>query len=150
MTQSAKYPLAVEKMTMAFEHAFETSALVGLSKSSAEDPDLYSVVIFADGKTTKRFETGEVLSYPVETWLEAANVSLTAKNAQVRPDDTGRKPPLRTSGVNVIVDIAYTNINLESGRAEVGKTSVHAHVTLTQKAGTWAGAGGARPESARA
>ena len=49
VTEQAKYPLAVEEMNMAFEHAFETTPKVGMSMVSSDNDDMYSDVIFGNG-----------------------------------------------------------------------------------------------------
>ena len=40
-------------------------------------------------------------------WLDAANTSLDSTNKAVSPDDSGVHPVLRTSGVNVKINIEY-------------------------------------------
>jgi hypothetical protein len=140
--QRPVYPLAVEEMALVFEHSFDTT-LVGLSGSSAEatgGDDLYSNVFFANG-TARHFASGRVLRLPVADWLAAANVSLDEINGAVRADSSGAYPRMRTSGVNIKVQIEYSNIDKATGRAILGQTQVHADVTLQAENGTWTGAG---------
>ena len=147
VTQRAVYPLAVEEMGLALEHAFDTT-IIGLSASSAErveegesDPNaMYSLVHFGNG-TSQRFEAGQVVRLPLADWLRAANVTLWEKNENVSPDPTGAFPPMRTTGVNVKVSIVYTNADPQSRRAVPGKTQVHADISLSAEAGTWTGVG---------
>ena len=155
VTQRAVYPLLVEEMKLAFEHAFDTSAAMGLRGSSADrlyakatgieqptvDEDgLWSVVLFNNG-TQVRFEAGEVVRLPITEWLQAANTSLDQINEAVSPDDKGARPVMRTSGVNVKIGIEYSNLDPLTNRAVPGKTSVHATIRAVSEYGTWTGAG---------
>ena len=155
VTQRAVYPLLVEEMFLAFEHSFDTSAAMGIRGSSADrayakltgqeqptvDEDgLWSIVVFDNG-TQVRFNPGQVLRLRLTEWLDAANTSLDSLNRAVSPDDGGAHPVLRTSGVNVKINIQYTNLDPVTERAVPGKTSVHATVRVRSEYGTWTGAG---------
>ena len=142
------YPLAVEEMQMAFEHAYATSSDFDWKGSSA-DPSvgadgLFSLVHYANG-TKRRYEAGQVLLGTLDEWLAAANVSLEDANTAVPPDSLGRRPPRRSTGVNIRVDIEYTNRDVLSGRPSFdsapGKRGTHADITFRAETGTWTGVG---------
>ena len=140
VTQQAIFPIAVEDMDMAYEHAYATSQMVGMRGSSADASDLYSLILFGNGSQV-RFEARQTIRLSVRDWLAAANVSLDAINYQVNADESGSHPSVRTTGAKVNVEIEYSNIDPVTGRAVPGKTSVHANVRLAQEAGTWTSAG---------
>ena len=140
VTQKPIFPLAVEDMVLAYEHAYQTSQVVGMRGSSADSPDLYSLIMFGNGSQV-RFEAGRTIRLPVRDWLSSANVSLDALNYDVPVDSTGAHPPIRTTGAKVNIEIEYSNIDPETGRAVPGKLSVHANVRTTQEGGTWTSAG---------
>jgi len=132
------FVLAVEEMGLVFEHAFFTSAAVGLQGSSAT---MYSEVFDTNGTILKRFTAGEVVRLPLTEWLSAANVSLNASNDLVLADDNGVHPRFRTTGINIKVNIEYTNADPNSKRAIPGKIDVHANIALSAEQGTWTGTG---------
>ena len=174
-TTRAVYALAVEHMTMSLEHAYDTSTAFGdWQGSSAQDvrahspeltlypridrfrsiptrdfsllalQDMVSNLIFANG-TTVTFAAGQALTLQLATWLKAANTSLEHLNAAVRADQSGIRPPLRTTGLNIRADIEYSNIDKATGRAIIGKRDVHADVTVRSEYGTWTGLGSEKP-----
>ena len=138
----AVFPLAVDEMLMAFEHAYATSADFDWKGSSADpaasDPGggLISRLHFPNG-TIRTFQAGELLVLPLAEWLTAANVSLDEVNPSVAPDALGRRPARRSTGVLVRVDIEYTNIDLATQRAVPGKRQIHAEVRLRVELATW-------------
>ena len=144
----AIYPLAVEEMSMAFEHAYATSTDFDWKGSSADptvgDDGLFSYVKLANG-TQRRYEAGEVIADTLAGWVKAANVSLDELNPAVPPDNLGRRPPRRSTGINIRVDIVYSNKDYLSGRpsfdAAPGKRGTHAEITLRAETGTWTGVG---------
>lgn len=141
-TVRSVYALAVDQLTMSLEHAYDTSESFGdWQGSSAEDGQgLKTNLDFGNG-TIRKFDAGEVLTLPLHEWLHAAHVDLDSSNRAVRRDDEGRLPPMRTTGVNVRVDIEYSNINKGTQRAVIGKREVHADVSLRTEYGTWTGLG---------
>ena len=144
----ALYPLAVEEMEMAFEHAYATTNNFGWLGSSADpnsgsvegEEGLYSNLKYGNG-TEQRFAPGAVLSLSIREWLKAANISLDEINPSVPADPSGRRAPRRSTGVNVRVDISYTNADRVTGRAVPGKRSMHADVSLRPELSTWTGVG---------
>ena len=153
VTQSAVYPLAVEEMLLGFAHSYDTSLLgwsgwstrkpkadddAARNSAAADEAGVYSVLQLADGSSV-RFEAGEPLEMRVADWLAAANVSLDARNLAVPVDGDGNLAPLRSTGVAVRVDIAYTNRDPLSGRAVIGARQVHADVSLRSEYSTWTG-----------
>ena len=68
-------------------------------------------------------------------------VSLDAANDAVPPDPAGRVAPKRSTGVNVRVDILYSNADRTTGRAVPGKRSMYADISLRTESATWTGIG---------
>ena len=68
-------------------------------------------------------------------------MTLDDTNDAVPLDPLGRSAPRRSTGVNVRVEIAYSNADRETGRAVPGKRSTHAEVRLRPEQGTWTGIG---------
>mmetsp|Transcript_46439 Transcript_46439/g.121885 ORF Transcript_46439/g.121885 Transcript_46439/m.121885 type:complete len:845 (-) Transcript_46439:145-2679(-) len=140
VTEKPFYPLAVEDMTMAYEHAYTTTDLIGMRGSSANDGNLYSILIFGNG-THMRFESGETIRLPVKDLMAAANLTLDERNYQVPADSTGTFPPYRTTGATIGIEIEYSNIDPATNRAVIGNMNVHANVRFTAESGTWTSAG---------
>lgn len=142
----AYYPLAVEQLSMSLEHAFDTSTAFGdwegSSVEAAGGSGLETFVVFKNG-TTRKFNAGEVMAMPLSAWFNIAGVDLDAKNQAVRRDDRGNLPPMRTTGVNVRVDILYSNVDRATKRPATseGRRDVHAEVKLRPEYGTWTGVG---------
>ena len=139
VTQKAVYPLAVEDMTLAYEHAYSTT-IIGLSGASAEVNDLYSNIIFLNGSKLVIGDR-QTIRLSVRDWLAAADLTLDVPNFQVPPDPQGRRATFRTTGAKVKIEIEYSNVDPVSGRAVVGKKDVHANVRSTHEGGTWNSAG---------
>ena len=154
-TQAVVYPLALEEMILGFDHSFDTeddgwfgssalgkyarnlSQTVSGAAALAGAEAMWSDVRFANG-TRRRFEAGETIELPLSEWLAAANVSLDTPNERVRADgSSGGRPPRRTTGVSLRVDVVYSNIDEETGRAVIGKRSVHATINVSAAASTW-------------
>ena len=131
---------------MAFEHAFATTDDFSWSGSSAradgtsEDERINTLLRYANG-TEQTFAPGEPLSLPLHAWLHAANASLDDLNEAVPADPLGRLAPKRSTGINVRVDIAYSNVDRASGRPVPGRRKMHAEVSLQPEIATWTGTG---------
>ena len=139
VTTRSLYPLAVEEMRMIFEHSFEADLLDFNGNSvNEQENDLWSDVIFSNG-TRLRFKAGEVIGLPLTDWLSAADVTLDAANANVRPDAQGRLAMKRTTGVTLRIEVEYSNQELDVGRPVPGKHSVHAFVRAKAEHSTWTG-----------
>ena len=61
------------------------------------------------------------------------------KNDAVKSDDVDKSPPC-TSGVNIVVDVSHSNIDLATGRA-VPRNERARPRNPHKEAGTWTGAG---------
>jgi hypothetical protein len=159
VTTSAVYPLAVERMNLAFEHSFSvpdsklaavtnwlgssankdgSAGGAGAGGAAAEEEGLWSDVSLGNGSTL-RFDAGVPIELSVEQWLRSANVSLGDANHAVHPDAVGNLAPQRTTGVTIRVDIVYSNVDPLTRRAVAGKRTVHANVRLTRELSTWTG-----------
>ena len=145
-SERSLYPLAVEEMAMAFEHAYAASADFEWKGSSADpssgtpEDGLFSLVHLPNG-TTVRYEAGELIMLTLKEWLAVANVSLDELNTAVPPDSEGRRPPRRSTGINIRVDIQYTNKDMYTQRAVLGKRGTHADIHFRAETGTWTGVG---------
>jgi hypothetical protein len=141
VTSRTVYPLAVDEMLMAFEHAYATSADFAWTGSSADPsaPDALRSRLHFPNATVKEYAAGEVLALPLREWLSAANLSLDELNPAVAPDPQGRIPRRRSTGVQVRVDIEYSNVDIASGKAVPGKRSMHADISLRAELATWTG-----------
>ena len=134
----AIYPLQVEQMLMKFEHAYIVSGNWRGSSASSLDAGegLWSELHYPNG-TSLRFGAGEALEMTLADWLTAANVSLGEPNEAVGIDDGGRQAPRRSTGVQIRVDVSYSNIDPATGKAVIAKRSVHADVRLRSEYSTW-------------
>ena len=143
----ALYPLAVEEMEMAFEHAYATTEQFGWLGSSAksdgsspDDERLESVMVYSNGSEVT-FAPGEPIAMRLSQWLQAANVSLDDINEAVPADPLGRSAPKRSTGVAVRVQVEYSNADRTTGRAVFGRRKMHAEVTVRPEIATWTGIG---------
>ena len=155
------FPLATEEMTISLRHAYATlgpspaGRKSGDSSIAAEDADgnvpLDTVFAAADRDAAGAAPSDVVIkggaaggiSFTLAQWLGMAGVHLdranTAEPTDARPG-VERKPFYRMTGVQLDVEIDYSNKNLETGKADPTVSRVTAEVVLSPKRG-WAGLG---------
>ena len=160
------YPYQVENTTLNIEHSYLTSdeilgGLTGGSNLAGADFD-YTKFAWKNGTETK-YNAGEPISISVydmlrgsaipEAYCTADKVSAEAfadnckygielddENKNIPEDTNGVYPHLRTTGVNVLVEIVYDNT--EGGKAVAENRKVKATVNAIAQTGNWAGPGG--------
>lgn len=170
------YPYQVENMTLNIEHSYLTSdeILGGLTGGSGTaDGDFeYTTMSWKNGSSTT-FDAGADIGISVYDMLRGASIpeayckaaivgqaaaddgckygiELDDENRNIVADaTTGAYPHLRTTGVNVLVEIKYDNT--EGGKAVASNPKVKATITAIAQTGNWAGPGGEvtyqRPET---
>lgn len=160
------YPYQVENMTLHIEHSYLTSdeilgGLTGGSNLAGADFD-YTKFAWKNGTETK-YNAGDAIGISVydmlrgsgipEAYCTADKVSAEAyaegckygvelddENRNIPQDANGVYPRLRTTGVNVVVEIKYDNT--EGGKAVAENRKVKATVNAIAQTGNWAGPGG--------
>ena len=137
------FPAAVESMVMAFEHTYDTSSdsSVKWHGSSAVPDDSHPLdtrVNFAN-ESSLDFKGGSRIAMTIREWLDAAGAGLDLRNEQAFPDyrDGATQPFFRNTGLNVKIEILYSNKNRGTGRATASRY-VYATANITAESGTWA------------
>lgn len=151
------YPVGIEDMHISVDHAYRVdawndefgwfgSSVLGSSSVAAAAAEggpqasLDTTVVFRNG-TRLQTPAGNRLSLAVGTWLDAAGVSLDARNEFAKPDaEDGRYPFFRTTGVRVEVVIKYGNLN-PAGQGQIGSQDVNAEISVRATEAAVAGLG---------
>jgi hypothetical protein len=149
--QKTVYPVGVEHIAVAFEHAYDTSAKVGSLKASSTTGPLDTVIRFDDGTETK-FVAGETPSATLGQILGKAGIPSLDEFAAHTPDARGpsksdtpafaedRFPSFRTTGVLLRFDLEYTNGISTCSPAGCSR-NVEAKVDVVGMEDMWAGWG---------
>ena len=143
-TKRTTYPVGTDDMSINFNHMVSSSSEFGSLSGSASNgaDDLGATVVeYANGEKAT-FAAGDTISLTLAEWLRAAGgITLDAKNMDVSPDlaDSTHYPYFRTTGVTIVVNIDYTNV--DSGKAQP-EWGLHPKIraTVEPKAdASWAG-----------
>lgn len=159
------YPVGVDRMSLAFEHAVQAStsgsSFEPLAASSNEPSDpangviggIQSRIVFANGTVVAVDSTdGAAIRMPLAGWLRAAatestsvvrNVSLDGYNYDLSADyrDPTRFPPFRSSGVALQITIEYDNLNAHDSKPGYDNTQIYAFIRPKVMTAQWAGNG---------
>jgi len=150
-SQRTVYPVGVDLMKVAFEHAFgpaQSDAQFydlhgGSNLQEGQDGAVTSFLVAGNGSLLRTVQSGNAIRNTVEGWLEMANVSLNVANTKLTPDyrDATRYPPFRSAGVSIEVVIRYDNRNRDSRKAAYASRQVIADVSASAVTSVWAGNG---------
>lgn len=151
VSQRTVYPLGIELMRMALEHAFmpgsDESVFAHLSGGSniavGEAGAVTTYLRAANGTVVEMIASGGSISNSLAGWLALADVSLDQPNLNLTADyrDPTKFPTFRTAGVSLDVSIFFDNRDPQTRKPAYDSRDVFAEVTVSASRNVWAGTG---------
>lgn len=108
LTYNNFFQVGAEELKISFDHFYTTSFSEG---SNLDDQDDITTYIYdVNNNIRHTFNPGETITLSVKEWLQLLNINLNTRNTDIQADLYNRHPIFRMSGLNLILNIKYFNL----------------------------------------